>query len=84
MSQQDLDNTDTSTDTLAERLPQRPVESKATIMHDTSTDYFDCYVSNCHREQVLVRYLEIEADRAEPRQERIATANKRLAEMREQ
>jgi hypothetical protein len=29
-----------------------------------------------------VRYLEIEADREEPRPERIGTANKRLKEMR--
>jgi len=81
MSQQDL-NTDTTTNTLAERLPERPVESKAQIMADTSEDYFGSYVSNCYRTEVLVRYLEIEADREEPRPERIGTANKRLKEMR--
>ena len=84
MTQQDLNtDTDTSTDTLAERLPERPVESKAHIMADTSEDYFRSYVSNATREAVLVRYLEIEADREEPRPERIGTANKRLKEMRE-
>jgi len=82
MSQQDL-NTTTYTSTLADRLPERPVESKAQIMADTSEDYFDYYVSNAYRTETLVRYLEIEAERDEPRPERIGTANKRLKEMRE-
>ena len=81
MSQQDL-NTTTDTSTLADRLPERPVESKAQIMADTSEEYFDYYVSNAYRTETLVRYLEIEADRDEPRPERIGTANKRLKEMR--
>ena len=90
MTQQDLNtdtdtntNTDTSTSTLAERLPERPVESKAQIMHDTSKDYFESYVSNCYREAVLLKYIEIEANRDSPRQERIGQANQRLKEMRE-
>ena len=84
MTQSNFDDTDTtSTDTLAERLPERPVESKAQIMHDTGEEWFGYYVSNATREAVLVRYLEIEADREEPRPERIGTANKRLKEMRE-
>jgi hypothetical protein len=52
-------------------------------MHDTGEEWFGYYVSNATREAVLVRYLEIEADREEPRPERIGTANKRLKEMRE-
>jgi len=82
MTQNELDNT-TDTSTLADRLPERPVESKAQIMADTSEEYFTHYVSNAYRTEVLVRYLEIEADRDEPRPERIGTANKRLKEMRE-
>ena len=82
MSQQDLNNT-TDTSTLADRLPERRVESKAQIMADTSEEYFAYYVSNAYRTETLVRYLEIEADRDEPRPERIGTANKRLKEMRE-
>jgi hypothetical protein len=82
MTQRNLDDTDTSTDTLADRLPERPVESKAQIMHDTSKDYFESYVSNCYREAVLLNYIEIEADKPEPRQERIGQANQRLREMR--
>jgi len=83
MTQNELDNSTTDTSTLADRLPERPVESKAQIMHDTSEDYFEHYVSNAYRTEVLVRYLEIEADRDEPRPERIGTANKRLTELRE-
>jgi len=83
MSQQDIEKTTTDTSTLADRLPERPVESKAQIMADTSEEYFDYYVSNAYRTEVLVRYLEIEADRENPRPERIGTANKRLKEMRE-
>jgi len=83
MTQNELDNTTTDTSTLADRLPERPIESKAQIMHDTSEEYFDYYVSNAHRTKVLVRYLEIEADRDNPRPERIGQANKRLKEMRE-
>jgi len=82
MSQQDLEDTP-DTSTLADRLPERPVESKAQIMADTSEDYFEHYVSNAYRTEVLVRYLEIEADRENPRPERIGTANKRLTELRE-
>ena len=86
MSQKNIENTNTDTDTtstLADRLPERPLELKAQIMADTSEDYFRSYVSNCYRTEVLIRYLEIEADREEPRPERIGTANKRLKEMRE-
>jgi hypothetical protein len=84
MTQQDLDDTDTDTSTLADRLPERPIESKAQIMHDTGEEWFGYYVSNATKEATLVRYIEIEADREQPRQERIATANQRLREMREQ
>lgn len=80
MTQQDLDTT--STNTLAESLPERPIESKAQIMHDTGGEWFGYYVSNATRKAVLVRYLEIEADREEPRPERIGKANKQLKEMR--
>ena len=83
MTQNELDNTTTDTSTLADRLPERPVESKAQIMHDTSEEYFAYYVSNAYRTETLVRYLEIEADRDDPRPERIGTANKRLTELRE-
>lgn len=83
MSQQNIEKTTTDTRTLADRLPERPVESKAQIMADTSEEYFHYYVSNAYRTEVLVRYLEIEAERDEPRPERIGTANKRLKEMRE-
>jgi len=85
MSQQDIENTNTTTDTstLADRLPERPIESKAQIMHDTGDEWFGYYVSNAYRTEVLVRYLEIEADRDNPRPERIGQANKRLKEMRE-
>jgi len=83
MSQQDLNDTTTDTSTLADRLPERPVESKAQIMADTSKEYFAYYVSYAYRTEVLVRYLEIEADRDKPRPERIGQANKRLKEMRE-
>jgi len=83
MTQENLNNDDSKTSTLAERLPERPVESKAQIMHDTGTEWFGYYVSNAYRTEVLVRYLEIEATRQRPRQERIGKVNKRLKELRE-
>ncbi|AFH22079.1 hypothetical protein OSG_eHP15_00245 [environmental Halophage eHP-15] len=84
MTQNELeDSTNPDTSTLADRLPERPIESKAQIMHDTGDEWFGYYVSNAYRTETLVRYLEIEADRENPRPERIGTANKRLKEMRE-
>ena len=82
MSQQDL-NTDTTTNTLAERLPERPVESKAQIMHDTGDEWFGYYVSNAYRADVIQAFIELEAERDAPRRERIGQANAKLQELRE-
>lgn len=81
MTQQEV--IDTTADThVPERLPQRPVETKAIIMHDTGDEYFSSYVNNCYRKAVLNKYVELEVQRDNPRQDRVAKANTKLMELK--
>jgi hypothetical protein len=75
------DHTDTDDTDDVQRRPERPADTKAVIMHDTGIDYFESYVNNCERIEVLEQYLDIETDRDDPRRNRIGMANKRLQEL---
>jgi len=76
------DTTDTDPTDDVQRRPVRPADTKAIIMHDTEVDYFESYVNNCERADVLEQYLELETDRDDPRRNRIGMANAKLQELR--
>jgi len=81
MTQQNVTTAPTDTD-VPERLPERPVASKAQIMHDTGDEWFGYYMSNAYRAEVLQAFIELEAEREQPRRERIGQANAKLQELR--
>lgn len=81
-SQQPVTTAGTDSD-VPPRLPERPAEQKARIMHDTGAEWFSYYVRNAYRAEVLQRYIELEAEQDEPRRERIGQANAKLQELRE-
>jgi len=55
----------------------------AQACHDTAPDYFRARVRNMDSERHLRAALDVEAARAEPRSERIATINQRLAALQD-
>jgi len=50
-------------------------------MHDTSDDFFSCYLGNCSDVGVLRAYVNYEVDH-DCRQERVAKANTRIQELK--
>jgi len=55
----------------------------AQACHDTTPDYFDARVRNMDSERHLRAALDAEAEREEPRSERIATINQRIAALQD-
>lgn len=50
---------------------------------DTSDEYAEHRIKNTNNPEYLRKMIEVEADRDDPRQHRIAMMNQRLAEVRE-
>jgi hypothetical protein len=74
----------TDADELAEQCSWRhliAVDRWAQACHDTDGEFFEARVRNMDSERHLRAALDIEVAREEPRQDRIALLNQRLAEV---
>lgn len=60
-----------------------PAPTYAIETRDTSDEYAKHRIMNCESEDYLTAIIEKEAARTDPRQQRIAWANQRLAEVRD-
>jgi hypothetical protein len=58
-------------------------QHKAQCMVDTSKEFFEIRVSQCDSKDTLRKFTELETEQ-DPRTDRIATANKRLVELKDE
>ena len=65
-----------------QRLQKSNPAKAIRVMSDTSDDFYRCYVGNCSKVELLRAYVTHEAEN-ECRQDRIATANQRIAKLKD-